>query len=130
MSGFNHQLPTGFEWEKSARGVDGRWYVWGDAFDPSYCHTTDSHKGRRLPTVVNSYPIDESVYGVRGLAGNMMDLTSSLYRASWDENELRSHRVLRGGCWGYVARYSRISNRTKSSPSYSNLNLGFRIFRK
>ena len=69
----NHRLPTEFEWEKSARGVDGRWYVSGDGFDPSCCHMTDSHKGRFFPADVDSYPIDESVYGVRGLAGNVMD---------------------------------------------------------
>ena len=57
------------EWEKVARGGDGRLHPWCDGFDPSWCCVRASHPGRPLPTVVDSYPVDESVYGVRGLGG-------------------------------------------------------------
>ena len=60
----------------------------GEARDPSYCHMTDSHQGHRLPAVVDSYSIDEPVYGVRGLAGNMIDWTSSHYRADWGRKKI------------------------------------------
>ena len=108
-TGLDYRLPTEFEWEKSAKGVDGRWYVWGDGFDESYCCMADSHKGRRLPSVVDSYPIDESVYGVRGLSGNMSDWTASTWFKDWGEEEDSSTRVFRGGSWYDFARFTRAS---------------------
>ena len=102
---------------------------WGDGFDPSYCHMRDSHRGCLLPAVVDSYPIDESVYGVRGLAGNMMDWTLSHYRADWGETEDYSHLVYRGGRWSNDARYARASNRYSYDPSYRYYNFGFRLLR-
>jgi len=45
--------------------VDGRYYPWGDHFDPSFCLISTSHRGGLLPTVVDSFPVDESVYGAR-----------------------------------------------------------------
>jgi formylglycine-generating enzyme required for sulfatase activity len=70
------RLPHELEWEKGARGVDGRFFPWGDGFDPSWCCIRASHQGRRLPAEVGRYPVDESVYGARDLAGNMRDCTA------------------------------------------------------
>lgn len=70
------RLPGELAWEKTARGVDGRYFPWGDGFDPSWASMRRSHRGRMLPTAVGAYPVDESPYGVRDLAGSLMDWCS------------------------------------------------------
>ena len=63
--------------ERSQRGRCGHFFVWGDGFDPSYACMRNSHKKVEapVPSLVDSFPIDESVYGVRGMAGNIMEWT-------------------------------------------------------
>lgn len=90
-------LPTLTQWEKAARGVDGRIYVWGDRFDFALTHSLVAlwrgsgealilEPGGRLPT-------DESPFGVRDLAGGV---------AEWNLGqvwEYPSWHPLRGGSW-------------------------------
>jgi len=134
--GFSWRLPNELEWEKSAGGVDGRFFVWGDEFDPSYCCTVQSHQEKILPFVVDSFAIDESVYGVRGMAGNMSDWTSSLWAEDWSgidtedpTGETGSSRVYRGGCWSYGGGSARVSFRNRNTSSYRGVGLGFRLSR-
>ena len=144
-SGVAWRLPHELEWEKAAKGVDGRFHVWGDGFDPSYGCMRQSHPGRALPVGVDGFPIDESVYGVRGMAGNMRDWTGSAWSEDWSgiavENDVflaepsglpseistGSYRVLRGGSWYAYSLAMQASYRDGSNPADRSSYIGFRL---
>ena len=97
------RLPRELEHEKALRGADGRIYPWGDHFDATFTCVRDSHEGRPLPAPVSAYPADRSVYGVRGLAGNVRAWCTEPYAPPGGE-VVASQRVLRGGCFFFTAR--------------------------
>jgi len=95
------RLPTELEWEKAARGVDGRHFPWGDGFDGSFCCTRQSFSVPEhcLPQVVNSsrFLIDRSPYGVRGMAGNVSDWCQ--HKDYRDPRNIEVEQPIRGGHW-------------------------------
>ena len=132
------RLPHDLEWEKAIRGVDGRFFPWGDHYEPTRAAVAESSATPPMRQVVDSYPQDCSVYGVRGGTGNVREWCRSRYQRLPPEDlrlrvELEREadvlRMGRGGAWLATGPFCRAASRTASRPERRLLALGFRLLR-
>jgi hypothetical protein len=95
------RLPTSIEWEKGARGVDGRRYPWGDSWSPAFCRNATNRKTGSTADVW-SYPEGRSPWGLYQMAGN----TWEWCRPPESEAPPRgtAPSVAKGGSWLYSER--------------------------
>jgi len=115
--GRSYRVPTEDEWEKAARGVDGRCYPWGDRFDASLCNMAQSGRSRPCPATIDEFAEDLSVYGMRGAAGNVRE---------WTVRRPGSAR-LRGGSWASSSDDCRLDQRRRQRPDEVAAATGFRL---
>ncbi len=122
-------LPTEVQWEKAARGVDGRRFPWGNNWDPNRCRCSHSNYADAGSTVlVGAFPMGTSPYGVMDMAGNVWEWChESIEGGSLREPGSGPRHVLRGGSWeGNLPAEFRTSFRQRQFPSYMYYTIGFR----
>ncbi len=111
-------LPTEAQWEKGARGTDGRLFPWGDAWDPAKLNSAKA--GPYTTTPVDSHPEGASPYGALDMAGNVFEWTLT----PWDVNE--DKLVVKGGSWDDTNPMCRSAARHGRAPDARHILIGFR----
>ena len=121
------RLPSELEWEKSARGYQGRRYPWGNTFAPGRAVLRDLNLIE--PATVGTFAAGDSIYGCSDMVGNVWEWTVSMFGPypgnRLDDPNYGQGRVIRGGGYGDLSDTT-TTRRSFRAPSLGSRDLGFR----
>ena len=118
--GRDYRLPTQVELEKAGRGVDGRFFPWGNRFDPTFCKMRFSRPDLPQLEPVGAFEGDESPYGVRDVAGGVQEWCGGRDNALVDQ-------PVKGGSWNQDQRAARVASRVQILAAARSAGIGMRL---
>ncbi|MEM9265048.1 MAG: SUMF1/EgtB/PvdO family nonheme iron enzyme [Cyanobacteria bacterium P01_F01_bin.13] len=119
-NGINYRLPTADEWEKAARGIDGRFFTWGNSWDEEA--TNWQKNGPEGTSRIGAYPLSKSLYNVEDMAGNVFEFTSTVYTQDSQERA-----IMKGCAWDDLPGFCRTAYRHARPTTYRHILFGFRL---